>query len=139
MDPTAAPVDLIIRGKTYKAYPFRDKDHEEYNKWVRREYIRRIKDIIGDDNEMLRQAMLQAVKMVWITGPGKEVAMTVAGIAKMANLLCRTTSFTEQDLASNDALRETVDAFTFLHGIQREGAEEVDDSPPESQEDPSGN
>lgn len=133
MDPTAAPVDLVISGKTYKAYPLRDRDHEEYNKWVRREYIARCKDIFGEDSETMKIAIMEATRMVWIAGPGRQMAMTVAGIAKMACLMTRTTAFTEAELANDDNIHNTIDVFSFLHNVKKA---DVENEEPEQKDDP---
>jgi hypothetical protein len=114
MDPTAAPVDLTLQGKAYKAYPFRDRDHAEYTNWVRREYINRCKAAFGDDAQLMDRAMLQAVKMVWSNETGREIATTVEGMQKMASLLCRETIPLDV-LKEPEVVREVMDAFVFLH------------------------
>jgi hypothetical protein len=115
MDPTAAPVDLVIGTVTYKAHPLRDKDHEEYNKWVRREYLRRVKEAT-DDPEMLKIALRDTVTMNWMLPPGRSISMSVAGVAKLASLMCRC-QITEDMISNDDAIDTVMSAFRFVHEL----------------------
>lgn len=138
MDPTAAPVDLTINGVNYKAYPLRDRDHEEYNKWVRREYLKRIREST-DDQTILKIAARDASTMVWMQLPGREVAiMTIAGMAKLASLLCRAT-ISEDDMMSREALDVVMEAFRFLHDTPESDKKSATDSGADEDEGKLGN
>lgn len=122
MDPTAAPVDLTINGVTYLAYPLRDVDHETMNKWVRGEYIRRLEEA-GVDKQLIATAMINAVTMEWLGGDGLRVAMTVAGVHRLARLLIRDkTEIPFDDMARADSLNAVYEAYRALHAVAEEEA-----------------
>ena len=119
MDITAAPMDLVIKGVTYRAYPFRDRDHEEMGKWVRQEYLRRCKEATQNDPEMMKIALLEATTMVWTMGTGRHMVTTVAGAVKLANVMCHVTCISLDDIIDEDGstIRSIFDMFAALHGI----------------------
>lgn len=118
MDPTAAPVDMPIRGKTYQAYPFRDIEHVALDKWVRREYLKRIDECYDSDPKHMKVAHNTVVTMSWLSEVGIELVYTFRGTHKMAELLCRGKGPTEDELKDADALASVHDTFAFLHGMK---------------------
>lgn len=133
MDPTAAPVDLVLKTKTFTAHPLRDVDHEEFNKWIRREYLKRIREST-DDPSILRLAARDAATMVWMMFPGREVATTIEGMQKLASLMCRV-KIPKEEVLDDVALGNVMDVFRFLHNP------EPDDKDPEEDpaKEPEGN
>lgn len=115
MDLTAAPVDFHLNDKIYKAHPFRDIDHEEMNKWVRREYLKRVREST-EDPEMLKIALSESTVLSWLASPGRDLALTSHGMAKILGLMCRT-DIDEKEVRSEEALRSIFDTFQMLHPV----------------------
>lgn len=134
MDPTAAPVDLVLKTQTYSAHPLRDIDHEAMNKWVRREYLKRIREAT-DDPIILKMAAQDAVSMAWMISPGREVATTIEGMVKLASLMCRT-NIPKSEVLDDVALGNIQDVFRELH---YGGMEEKEENPEPEKGQPQGN
>lgn len=134
MDPTAAPVDLVLKTQTYSAHPLRDIDHEAMNKWVRREYLKRIREAT-DDPIILKMAAQDAVSMAWMVSPGREVATTIEGMVKLASLMCRT-NVPKSEVLDDTALGNIQDVFRELHYVP---VEETKDTPATEKEPQQGN
>ncbi len=124
MDPTAAPVDLTIGSVTFKAYPLRDIDHEEFNKWIRREYVQRVKDSVGEDETLQKVMLSNVLSMTWTGGDGFKIATTRKGIMKMASLLCRGKQFPQEEWAKLEFLDCVLDTYTELHPADSEDEDE---------------
>ena len=115
MDPTAAPVDLKIGNQTYLAYPLRDIDHETMNKWVRREYMDRVKDSIEGDEDLQRIALSRVLTMNWMANDGLRITNTVKGLHKLACLLCRKPDIPYEGFDVDTNLSAVFDAYMELH------------------------
>ena len=114
MDPTAAPVDLTINDVTYQAHPFRDIDHETLNKWIRREYMIRVKEMLGDDEDIIQQAISRVIALEWMSKDGLQMIATEKGLNKFTSILCRGQSIPTFE-RSNEVLEMVMEAFTELH------------------------
>jgi len=120
VDPTAAPIDLELEGHTYKAYPFRDRDHAELTNWVRREYLARVSEAT-DDPRILDRATLFAACLYWTSSDGRELTTTLEGMHKMACILCREL-IPKEIVRSSENVRKIIDAFLYLHRVERKDA-----------------
>jgi len=85
----AAPVDIVIGGKTYRMSPLQDRDVAELDNWLRSRIIRMARDSLAADEpeDMKRITMEAAIRfaqgLTWISGEGAQVMDTIDGISRI--------------------------------------------------------
>lgn len=108
-----APELLRLKDKEFRAFPLRDVDHEEFNRWTRREYLDRVKEST-DDPALLRVALTETITMTWVSA--RFVSITVSGLHKLASLMCRDQKVDIELIRGNrEAPKEIWEVFERLH------------------------
>lgn len=119
-----APEEVEINGKKLRVFPFRDVDHEEYSRWVRKKYLENVREST-DDPAYLREALSSVQKMHW--GTQVKVLFTPEGLLKFVQLLTRDprVPVVVEDFKADDEAGNTLwAAFSLMHPMYSDSENE---------------